>query len=45
MVTFQKDGQILDGYGTKPYIVIKRDLDQIYWKSDAQLEILKKLIK
>ncbi len=44
MVSFQKDGKILDGYGTEPDIVIERDLDQILWKSDTQLEKLKALI-
>ena len=45
MVSFQKDGKILDGYGTKPDIKIKKDLDQILWKSDTQLETLKEKIK
>ncbi|MDX1463706.1 MAG: S41 family peptidase [Marinirhabdus sp.] len=44
MVSFQKDGKILDGYGTEPDITIERDLDQVLWQSDTQLEELKKLI-
>lgn len=45
MVSFQKDGKILDGFGTEPDIKIERDMDQILWKSDAQLEKLKDIIK
>lgn len=37
MVSFQKNGQLLDGIGTKPDIVIERNLDQIFWKEDHQL--------
>jgi C-terminal processing protease CtpA/Prc len=44
MVSFQKDGKTLDGYGTKPDLKIARDLEQILWKSDTQLEKLKNLI-
>ncbi|MFZ6665708.1 S41 family peptidase [Peijinzhouia sedimentorum] len=44
MVSFQKDGKILDGYGTEPDIKIERDLYQILWKSDTQLEKLRSLI-
>ncbi|AIZ40356.1 S41 family peptidase [Cellulophaga baltica] len=44
MVSFQKDGQILDGYGTEPDIKIERDINQILWQSDTQLEKLKDLI-
>lgn len=44
MVSFQKNGQILDGIGTKPDIVIERNLDQILWKEDYQLNKLKELI-
>lgn len=44
MVSFQKDGSILDGVGTAPDIVIKRDLDQLLWKRDTQLEEVKALI-
>ncbi len=44
MVSFQKDGKTLDGYGTKPDIKIARDLEQILWKDDTQLEKLKTLI-
>ena len=44
MVSFQKNGQILDGIGTKPDIVIERNLDQILWKEDYQLNKLKTLI-
>ncbi|MAX81298.1 MAG: peptidase S41 [Crocinitomicaceae bacterium] len=45
MVSFQKDGKTLDGYGTAPDLELKRDVDQILWKRDAQLEDLKALIK
>lgn len=44
MVSLQKDGKILDGYGTKPDIKIERDINQILWKSDTQLEKLRILI-
>tara|TARA_R110002096_G_scaffold432061_1_gene648167 strand:+ start:4664 stop:6172 length:1509 start_codon:yes stop_codon:yes gene_type:complete len=44
MVSFQKDGTILDGFGTEPDIKIERDINQILWKSDTQLEKLKSLI-
>lgn len=44
MVSFQKDGKILDGIGTEPDIQIERDINQILWKSDTQLEKLKGLI-
>ena len=44
MVSFQKNGEVLDGYGTEPDIKIERDLNQILWLSDTQLEKLKELI-
>lgn len=44
MVSFQKNGEILDGYGTEPDIKIERDLEQVLWLSDTQLEKLKELI-
>jgi C-terminal processing protease CtpA/Prc len=44
MVSFQKNGEILDGYGTEPNIKIERDLNQVLWLSDTQLEKLKELI-
>lgn len=44
MVSFQKDGKILDGYGTEPDITINRHINQILWKSDTQLEQLRSLI-
>ncbi|RZL33927.1 MAG: hypothetical protein EOO96_11255 [Pedobacter sp.] len=44
MVSFQKDGKILDGYGTAPDIRIERDINQILWKTDTQLEKLRMLI-
>lgn len=44
MVSFQKDGKILDGFGTEPDITIERNLNQILWKSDTQLEKLRNLI-
>ena len=45
MVSFQKNGQILDGFGTEPDIRIERDLNQIFWKNDSQLKELKEIIK
>ena len=45
MVSFQKDGKILDTYGTEPDIIIERDIKQIFWKSDTQLEELKEIIE
>lgn len=45
MVSFQKDGKVLDGYGTPPDRKIERDLDQVFWKSDTQLEQLIEIIK
>lgn len=44
MVSFQKDGKILDGFGTEPDIILERDIDQILWKSDSQLNKLKEII-
>lgn len=44
MVSFQKDGKILDGFGTEPDIKINRDINQILWKADTQLEKLRSLI-
>lgn len=45
MVSFQKDGKVLDGLGTAPDIEIKRNIDQIFWKQDYQLDRLKEIIK
>ena len=44
MVSSQKDGQVLDGIGTKPDIIIERNLDQIFWKEDYQLNKIIDLI-
>lgn len=44
MVSFQKDGRILDGFGTESDIKIERDLNQILWKSDTQLDKLRNII-
>ena len=44
MVSFQKDGKILDGFGTEPDIEIERDINQTLWKSDTQLEKLRSII-
>ena len=44
MVSYQKDGQILDGIGTKPDIKIERNLDQIFWKEDYQINRIIELI-
>ena len=45
MVSFQKNGKILDGIGTEPDIVIERSLDQIFMKEDYQLNRLLEIIK
>lgn len=44
MVSFQKNGDILDGFGTDPDITIERDLNQILWESDSQLDKLRSII-
>lgn len=44
MVSFQKNGKILDGYGTEPDVKIERDINQVLWQSDTQLEKLRDLI-
>jgi len=44
MVSFQKNGKILDGYGTEPDIQLERDLNQVLWQSDTQREKLQNLI-
>ncbi|MEL6276512.1 MAG: S41 family peptidase, partial [Bacteroidota bacterium] len=44
MVSFQKNGKILDGFGTDPDLEIPRSLDQVLWKEDYQLEKLKEMI-
>lgn len=45
MVSFQKDGRVLDGIGTSPDTVIERNVDQIFWKEDYQLVTLREMIK
>ncbi len=45
MVSYQKNGQILDGFGTKPDIIIERNLNQIFFKEDYQLNQLLEIIK
>ncbi len=45
MVSFQKNGDILDGIGTKPDILIERNVDQILWRGDSQLNSLIELIR
>lgn len=44
MVSFQKNGQVLDGIGTAPDIIIERNLDQIFFKEDYQLNELNRII-
>ncbi|UII77651.1 S41 family peptidase [Flagellimonas sp. HMM57] len=44
MVSYQKNGKILDGVGTEPDIVIERNIDQVLWKKDYQLDRLKDII-
>ena len=45
MVSYQKDGRILDGIGTKPDVVIERSLNQIFLKEDHQLKRLLEIAK
>ena len=45
MVSFQKNGKILDGIGTKPDIIIERNLNQIFMQEDYQLNRLLEIIK
>tara|TARA_R110002153_G_scaffold7475_7_gene33600 strand:- start:997 stop:2499 length:1503 start_codon:yes stop_codon:yes gene_type:complete len=45
MVSYQKNGTILEGIGTTPDIVIERNLDQIFFKEDYQLNKLIEIIK
>ena len=45
MVSFQKNGKILDGYGTAPDIIIERDINQVLWQSDTQLNTLENIIR
>jgi C-terminal processing protease CtpA/Prc len=45
MVSFQKNGTILDGIGTAPDIEIERNIDQIFLKEDYQLVELIERIK
>lgn len=44
MVSFQKDGNVLDGTGTAPDIRIARNIEQILWKDDFQLSKLIEII-
>ncbi len=44
MVSFQKNGKILDGIGTEPDIKIERNLNQIFLKEDYQLNRLLEII-
>jgi C-terminal processing protease CtpA/Prc len=45
MVSFQKNGKILDGIGTEPDIKIERSLEQIFLKEDYQLNSLLEIIR
>lgn len=45
MVSFQKNGKILDGIGTEPDIKIERSLNQIFLKEDYQLNRLLEIIE
>ena len=45
MQTGLNAGQLLDGIGTKPDIKIERNLDQIFWKEDYQINKIIELIK
>ncbi len=44
MVSYQKNGKILDGIGTEPDILIERNLNQIFWTEDYQLTKLIEII-
>lgn len=44
MVSYQRNGKILDGIGTEPDIVIERNLDQAFFTDDYQLSQLKEVI-
>lgn len=44
MLSFQADGQLLDGFGTMPHIIIPRSLKQVLWEEDTQLTTLIELI-
>jgi C-terminal processing protease CtpA/Prc len=44
MVSYQKNGKILDGIGTEPDIFIERSLEQIFLKEDYQLNKLLEVI-
>ena len=45
MLSFQRNGKTLDGNGTSPDIVIKKDENQMFGKNDSQLENLIELIQ
>ena len=45
MVSYQKNGKILDGIGTEPDILIERSMNQIFMKEDFQLKTLLDIIK
>ncbi|WP_196888748.1 S41 family peptidase [Aureivirga sp. CE67] len=45
MISYQKDGNLFDCVGTDPDIEINRDIDQVFWIRDTQLEKLKQIIK
>lgn len=45
MISIQRNGYFLDGYGTKPDIVIDRSELQVLGKRDSQLDDLVELIK
>ncbi|SFU18878.1 Peptidase family S41 [Algoriphagus locisalis] len=45
MVSYQKNGNLLDGMGTAPDIPIERNLDQIFLTEDYQLTRLEEMIR
>lgn len=45
MISLQRNGLTLDGYGTAPDILLERDLDQILSKKDTQLQSLLEIIE
>lgn len=44
MVSFQKNGSVLDGYGTDPDVEINRSMKQVLWEEDYQLDEAKQMI-
>ncbi len=45
MVSFQKDGQLLNGTGTAPDLEVQRRKEHLFWKEDTQLQDVKAIIR